>query len=101
MKSINSKDIGKTDEEIVIEFFTKVLEKACENYVGEPTKVNQKNLESLVKKMQSYNTISVTYRPPHPAKYINISMGCHVKKDPCLICGYDYCEEDDCQLGVE
>ena len=82
MKSINSKDIGKTDEQIVLDAFNKALEEACKNYIGEPNIIKHKDLEALLKQMQKHSAASIGY-------------------GPCLICGSLYCEEDDCQLGVE
>lgn len=78
MKSINSKDIGKTDEQIVIDFFEKAIRDLSKHYVGEP--IDEKTYKKMVKKMWENNGITL--------------------EDPCLICGSN-CEGDDCQLGVE
>jgi len=95
MKSINSKDIGKNDEQIVTDHLKKVIRDSLRHYIGQPQEVGQEILDQLIRKIWENNGISLISQ-----KYQGVSMGSRVENAPCLICGSN-CEEDDCQLGVD
>lgn len=90
MKSINSKNIGKTKEQMILDAFTKAINKSY-GFIG--AELTEAEMNAAVKNIQKQLDKFASKSP--------YSMGCHVEDNKCLICGSNFCEEDDCQLGVK
>ena len=111
MKCLNSKDAGKMDEKAIMDIVTEHMKNVFQHYIGEP--LSEEDIDRMNKKAKEIlenlwnQPLKFTIKPPKPANYImldfnvkDISMGCHVAPQKCLLCGAN-CPEGDCQLGVE
>lgn len=85
MKSINGKDIGKTDEEILIDHINKALREAYKHYIGKFDELDIKKCSDKI--LDQLNNISNDDFKKKINKYNGISMGCYIKQEKCLICG--------------